>query len=102
MIRNRLSRSVLWIAALFALACPACVRANDKGESKDGFGRLTADEVEKMLGRPDVFVYDNNPPEVYKQGHVPGAKWLKYNDVKPSDLPADKDATLIFYCANEH
>ena len=33
---------------------------------------------------------------------MPGAKWVKFNEVKASDLPADKASTLVFYCANEH
>jgi hypothetical protein len=68
----------------------------------DPFGKLTVDAVAGKLGHPGVFVYDNNPPEKFAAGHLPGAKWLEHDHVAASDLPSDKTATLIFYCANEH
>jgi len=66
------------------------------------FGKLGVDQVAGKLGKPGVFVYDNNSQETYAAGHVPTARWLDYDSVKASDLPKDKGATLIFYCENEH
>jgi rhodanese-related sulfurtransferase len=88
-------RALTVAGALLALAglAPA-----DEGS----FGSLTTAEVAAKLKQKGVFVYDNNPPEMFHAGHVPGAKWLDYRDVAAADLPADKEATLIFYCANEH
>lgn len=62
---------------------------------------LTIDEVEARLGDPHTFVYDANPREMYDVKHVPGATWVAWNGVTAADLPADKDAALIFYCAIE-
>ncbi len=66
------------------------------------FRRLNIDEVAAKIGKPNVFVYDNNSKEDYAKGHVPTATWVDYDHVQASDLPKDKSATLIFYCANEH
>ena len=66
------------------------------------FGSLTVEEVAQKLKQKNVYVYDNNPKPGYDKGHVPGAKWLDYKHVTAADLPADKTATLIFYCQNEH
>jgi hypothetical protein len=60
------------------------------------------DEVSAKIGKPGVFVYDNNPQEKFAAGHLPGAKWVESDHVTASDLPREKTATLIFYCANEH
>jgi rhodanese-related sulfurtransferase len=38
---------------------------------------------------------------MWQKGHVPTAKWVDFKNVQASDLPKDKDRTLIFYCANE-
>ena len=65
------------------------------------FGQLSVDEVAGKLGKPGVYVFDNNSKEKYASGHVPSAKWLDYDKVTAGDLPTDKAATLIFYCANE-
>ncbi len=65
------------------------------------FGSLTVDEVAQKLKQKNVYVYDNNPKPKYDNNHLPGAKWLDYKHVTAADLPADKTATLIFYCANE-
>src|SRR4051812_34197051 len=85
------------VAAALLLAPALSARADEKEE----FGRLTVEQVGGMLRRKDVHVFDNNPKDVWAAGHVPGAKWVKYSDVKAGDLPARKDATLIFYCASE-
>lgn len=63
--------------------------------------RFTVEEVERMLGRPGVFVFDANPRELYASKHVPGARWVQWDAVTAEVLPADRDATVIFYCANE-
>jgi len=70
--------------------------------AEEPFGRLSVDQVAAKIGKPGVFVYDNNSSEDYAKGHVPTAKWVDYEKVQASDLPKDKSATLIFYCANEH
>ena len=88
-------RSSLAMWFVLAMGC-AAARADDK------FGQLTVEEVAAKLGQKLVYVFDNNPRELYQKAHVPGAKWIDYKNIQSSDLPADKNATLIFYCANEH
>jgi len=86
-------------AVLFAisLCVPLVARAGDAG-----FGSLTPQEVFAKLKQKNVYVFDNNDPEMYKGAHVPGAKWVHPSEYDPKSLPADKSATLIFYCMNEH
>ena len=79
----------------------AAVRAEEAKE-EDPFGKLTIEEVEKRLADKALFLFDNNPAAVYKDGHLPKAKWVDYKNLAARDLPADKGATLVFYCANEH
>lgn len=64
---------------------------------------LTIDEVNQRIAAKDgkTFVYDNNPEDHFASGHVPTARWVDYEHVTAQDLPADKGATLIFYCASE-
>ena len=65
---------------------------------------MSIDEVEQRLAKNDgtFFVYDCNQKGVFDSGHVPGAKFLDYANLKDGDLVPNKDATLVFYCANEH
>ena len=96
------------IASSAALAMlPAVVLAAGKKKSEEKempesepFGHLTVDQVERRVGQPNVHVYDGNSDETYHEAHVPGAVRLFSKTMKPSDLPAEKDATLIFYCHN--
>jgi Rhodanese-like domain len=98
-----LRRTALWILplALFALAgLSSCKKASaPSGDLRT----LTVDEVEQRINAKDgkTFVFDDNEKDRYAKGHVPGAKWLDEDNVTASDLPSDKGATLIFYCANE-
>jgi len=99
------------LAALALLAMPGCKKSGETtgehGASAEAFGRLSVDEVEAKVkeakeGKLAFFVFDNNAKPVYERGHLPGAKWIDHENVVASDLPSDKDATLVFYCANEH
>ena len=86
------------LAAVLALASlvPCAALAGE------GFGEMTPQEVMAKLKQKNVYVFDNNAPEVFKDAHLPGAKWLHPSEYDPKSLPADKNATLIFYCHNEH
>lgn len=78
--------------------------AAKSGHSEDAkLAKLSVDEVEKRLEKNDgkFYVFDNNSDTVYAEGHVPGAKHLPISDIKETDLPKDKEATLVFYCGNE-
>jgi hypothetical protein len=82
------------LAALFLLAFPAL--------ASDEFGSLTVQQVSARLKEKNFYVFDNNEQGRFQKSHVPGARWLNPYSVKASDLPADKAATLVFYCASEH
>jgi len=90
-------RAALAVAAAIIFAIGLRAQA-----AEEPFGRLKVDEVAAKIGKPGVFIYDSNSAEDYAKGHVPTAKWVDYDHVQASDLPKDKAATLIFYCANEH
>jgi hypothetical protein len=71
------------------------------------FGRFTVEQLEAKIkegraGKLKLYIFDNNSQERFKQSHVPTARWIDYSRIRPSDLPKEKDATLVFYCANEH
>lgn len=84
------------LAVVFcALALPAVARA-------ESLASLTPQEVKAKLGTKNFYVFDNNEPEQFKVAHVPGAKWLNPSDYDAKALPADKNATLVFYCFNPH
>jgi hypothetical protein len=93
-------RTMLLLVASAVVTLFAC----SSGKSSSGDLRaLTVDEVATRLAANDgkTFIYDNNPKESWVKGHVPSAKWLDDESVSATDLPADKSATLIFYCHNE-
>jgi rhodanese-related sulfurtransferase len=90
--------------ALATVAAPACVHsapAASQTSEKEAFGRLSVDEVQKLVDSNGALVVDNNSPERFQKGHVPGAINARYDAVTEEKLGADKDRTLIFYCANE-
>ena len=93
-----MKRRILMLSGLAALALlPLAARA----EEKNSFGSLTVDQVSDLISKHDVKVFDNNSLDRFKESHVPTAKWVDFKDVKPSDLPSDKEAKLVFYCASE-
>lgn len=65
----------------------------------DDIPELTIADVAARLGQPDFFVFDNNGHGRWKRSHIPGAKNLNAYAYDASELPADKQATLVFYCS---
>jgi rhodanese-related sulfurtransferase len=63
------------------------------------FPELVVREVAARLGQPGFHVYDTNAPARWRRSHVPGAKNLEADSFDASELPEDKSATLVFYCA---
>jgi len=93
-MKRHLQRVPLLLSLAGLLAVAGAARAET-----DPFGSLSVDEVEALLGKPDVKIFDVNGPEVYAKGHVPGAIWSELDPT--SKLPADKATRLVFYCKNE-
>ncbi len=109
--------TVLALLAVTAFFSPGCNSNKDRdsgspqarsGETRrPRFGRVTIPELEAKMaeakaGQLQLFIYDNNEKERYIQSHLPGARWVEFDEIKANDLPADKEATLVFYCANDH
>lgn len=82
------------LLSMFAVVALGCSQAHLR--------TLTVGQVAARIAEQDgrTYVYDNNPKDVYDSGHVPGAQWVKYDSVTAADLPSDRGAMLIFYCAS--
>ena len=96
-------RSLLILFAGLALAgTTGCKKSANSAESAE-LKSLTVDEVDQRIAAKDgkTFIFDNNPEDRFASGHVPTATWLDYEKVTAKDLPADKGAMLVFYCASE-
>jgi rhodanese-related sulfurtransferase len=63
--------------------------------------KLTTEELAKLVADKSATIIDVNGPERYAKGHIPGAKNVAFDKVTEKDLPADKSAQLVFYCAGE-
>jgi len=106
----------LALALLLAASLPACkketpappspttpsaaVAPTPPDDEDKGLVKLTAAEVDHRRSEPNFYVFDNNTKERFDEGHVPGAKWVDPSQLTAAVLPADKNATLVFYCAN--
>jgi rhodanese-related sulfurtransferase len=64
-----------------------------------GLRTLSVEEVERLLEQSQAVVIDTNHAHAWAQGHVPGAMNLDPGEYTETDLPSDKNATLVFYCA---
>lgn len=61
---------------------------------------MSVAEVESRLGQSGFYVFDVNPSTRWSAGHVPGALNLDPAGFTAADLPADRNATLVFYCSD--
>ena len=103
-------RTFLFAAVLSLAAFAGCsktepgVAAAAGDKTKADVPAMTVDEVEKALASNEVKAVDcNNADERKQTGVVPGAILLSDEEsYAASELPADKNTKLVFYCANEH
>ena len=88
-------RTLLAVLAVVCLSLLGCSRSPPLKE-------LSVDEVAARIAAQDgkTFLYDANSKERYAEGHLPGAKWIQYDNLQGTDLPADRASTLVFYCAS--
>ncbi|HMZ49973.1 MAG TPA: rhodanese-like domain-containing protein, partial [Flavobacteriales bacterium] len=61
-----------------------------------GVKDITPQELSAQIAH--AVVIDVNEADNYTFAHIPGAKLLAYDAIKPEDLPADKSIPLVFYC----
>ena len=59
---------------------------------------MTPQVLATQLDRPGVHVYDSNEADLYAEMHVPGAVLIVYDQITVDQLPADRNAVLVFYC----
>ena len=88
----RLSRLAGAFVTATVLASPLAASA------ADGFEMISPDQVEKMLGAPDLNVFDVNVDELWQKHHLPGAVHVGERDLATL-LPRDKATRLVFYCS---
>jgi len=79
----------------------------EQDESLDTFKLIHVNELAGEIADPEsgVMIYDANHPDTRAQyGIIPGARLLPSADgfSVTRELPADKNAKLVFYCANTH
>lgn len=92
--------SALCIATASTIAV-AVHAVRKTSESSRYIGSLLPEQVQLRLAGGRIRVFDANPVDVFNKHHVRGARRVEYDQVKPSDLPADKSSSIVFYCMNE-
>jgi|HubBroStandDraft_6_1064221.scaffolds.fasta_scaffold828941_2 hypothetical protein len=108
--RSWIPIAVLALAGASATACAkprADVSKDDVATAPEPFSEMTVDELDAKMtaakaGQIKLAVFDNNHHERFVKSHIAGATWVQFDKIQASDLPADKDTLLVFYCANEH
>ncbi|HEY1554049.1 MAG TPA: hypothetical protein VGF94_04400 [Kofleriaceae bacterium] len=108
-------RKILLAAALALAASAGCTKSDARSQDQGGraepadkpaaeakLTEMTVDQVDQAIASGQLKAVDVNTDHTRKKmGVVPGAILLTDDeDYKPSELPADKTAALVFYCAN--
>ena len=114
--RSRLLSTTFALVLAASLASDVTARAFDlskmlgnpeQDESLDTFKLIHVNDLAGDLANPQsgVMIFDANHPDTRAQyGIIPGAHLLPSADgfSVQRELPADKNAKLVFYCANTH
>ena len=65
-----------------------------------GLRTIAPGDVLRMVREGKAFALDANSRESWLAARVPGAVNLDASSFTEAELPADKSATLVFYCSN--
>jgi hypothetical protein len=103
-------RTILLAAALSLAALAGCSKQTEKAPAAEAaeeaemakLPTMTVDEVDHAVAAKEATPVDCNQAATRKRaGVVPGAILVTGSDsYAASELPADKTAKLVFYCAN--
>ena len=64
-----------------------------------GLRNISPADVQQMVGERRGAVIDVNARQRWEEGHVPGALNLDPIGYQAGELPADRNASLVFYCS---
>jgi len=56
--------------------------------------------LHRRMQEERIAVFDVNSRGSWLAAHVPGARHLDHETFSESDLPVERDQTLVFYCSN--
>ncbi len=65
-----------------------------------GLQTISPGELYQLIQERQVIVIDVNSPQSWNTAHVPGAMNLDPAGYGDSDLPSDKESSVVFYCSN--
>jgi len=65
-----------------------------------GLRTISPEALHQIIGDERVTIVDVNAPQSWAANRVPGAIHLDPLAYAEEDLPADKDAIVVFYCSN--
>lgn len=88
-----------------ALAAPALAcNGHDEKQAAKPYGHVDLATFAAHVEKKTAAVYDVTSPARFAKGHVPGAQHVSVSDdgvLSGAPLPADKGATVAFYCGSE-
>ena len=65
-----------------------------------GLKSISCRELHDLLPERRVAVFDVNARARWAAAHVPGARHLDPENFAGTELPAERDRPLVFYCSN--
>src|SRR3954470_24954841 len=92
--KNHIMKKLVSLLCALALS-PLALLAADK------FPDISHEELKAAIAEKKVALIDVNGSNSYKAGHIPGAVDFESTADLAKTLPADKNALVVAYCANE-
>jgi len=62
-------------------------------------GLATISPTDLRAKLPSLSIFDVNSLSSWREAHVPGARHLDPDGFEAADLPAPRDAAIVFYCS---
>jgi rhodanese-related sulfurtransferase len=65
-----------------------------------GLKTIAPKALQQLIDQQQVSVYDVNAQHSWARARVPGARLTDHARFSADELPADRQAELVFYCSN--
>ncbi|CAM3555713.1 rhodanese-like domain-containing protein [Shewanella pealeana] len=102
MMKKALGQILVTLSLLASSASCLAGSGSDMGPAhryEHQLNTISMMEAGTLVGKEGVYFFDVNTLELWAEGYIPGAIYFNVKDWKKL-LPANKDALMVFYCAN--
>lgn len=90
--------SIFLIIIIFVVVLMKLTPSSSDSAGKNGWDMLGQEQMLQEMKKDNVTIVDLREPQLYKNGHIPGAVNIPFADFQDKYTELDKNKRIIFVC----